>query len=442
MSRRAPSPAPLVRPTPVRPPSPFRLSISSTPTRTSYVPPIPPPSRSTYPPAGRPPSPAQRLSTYLPPRSSSPANAPLRSSSPSSRPRVAFDLGGGNGPVPARPLSGIGYGPPRPRPSNLPSTPPPSRPSSASGFPPIPDHLSFIDPTRPPRALAPHHFPEKLQIPQTNLLMARGKPRLELTHWEHDAVMELQAAMRAHDGVQRECYSRMSQGPGLHSLREEVTEDVECLVEVSVALMRFMKYSQLMIQNLADATSRFVNIVWGDAAEWHKITAFHRDDCSRAISQTRHNSNVVRRFFDVGFDHFRDTASLLQSSGAYGSSPPPPFQSLLTHFTNAARSLERIHSAWTMEAEHFVSCDLRRRAQNGSRTAWYYLQYRLIAFESGVRTSQEMRGWLGMALEKYLNLTRSRGGLSAENYLKWHKKAQLFLPPGVVLHPRPEYCPR
>ncbi|GAA5885481.1 hypothetical protein JCM6882_009638 [Rhodosporidiobolus microsporus] len=264
--------------------------------------------------------------------------------------------------------------------------------------------------------------------------MARGKPRLELTHWEHYAAVEMQAALRAHDGVQRECFGRLHPGKGLYPVREEVTKDVECLVEVSVAIMRFMNFSQLILQKLADNTSRLVNITWGDAEEWRNISLYYRDVCVHPIVQCEHNSKIVRQFFDVGFDQFRDTASWLQNAA--------PFQSLLSHFTNAARSLERLHTAWTNEAEHFVSCDLRRRAQNGSRTAWAFLQHRQAAFESGVRTSVEMRGWLGRAVEKYLNLTRSRGGLSAPYYLEFFQKMQVYLPPGVDLKPRREFCPR
>ncbi|GAA6027078.1 hypothetical protein JCM8097_006094 [Rhodosporidiobolus ruineniae] len=251
--------------------------------------------------------------------------------------------------------------------------------------------------------------------------MARGKPRLATTHWEQGAAVEMAAALKAHEELQREHWASLNPGRGLQPVREEVSKDVECLVEAALAVLRFLWFTQPGLRKSAETADRLIRIGWGDTDEWNSIQLYQRDHCVQPIVLSEHNSKIVRSYFDVGDTHFRAS-----------------FITLHKHFTATARYLDLITAAWTAEVDGFLSCLLRKQAQAGHRSAWFFLQHRAAAFSSGIRGSEEMRKYLIRGLEKYLNNTRRRSGISGPTYARYFDRLQRFLPPGFTAPPRPD----
>ncbi|GAA5848614.1 hypothetical protein JCM8547_004574 [Rhodosporidiobolus lusitaniae] len=266
--------------------------------------------------------------------------------------------------------------------------------------------------------------------------MARGRPRLAITYWEHEAAVEMYAALKAHDSLQRDFYARVHPTKGLTPMREEVAKDVECLVEPTLAVLRFMAFTQPGLQKKAHACSRLVKIAWGDVNEWRSVQSFYRDQCLQPTELARHNSGIVRSYFDEGRKHFQIFAE------RWRRSTEAPFVSLTRHLDRTSRCFDRLKAAWSTEQDGFVCLTLRQRAQRGSASSWYFLQYRSMAFSSGIKTSLEMRTYLVKGLERYLHAARARGGISGQTYLSYFQRLQRFLPSGVTAEPRRELYSR
>ncbi|GAA5928607.1 hypothetical protein JCM10213_002514 [Rhodosporidiobolus nylandii] len=253
------------------------------------------------------------------------------------------------------------------------------------------------------------------------------------------------SALKAHDVLQRDFYMTLRPGKALYPLRQAVSQDIERLASAALAVMRFLWHTQPAVQAAAQPASRLVNIAWGDVEEWRAIQIWQRDECIKRAVVTEHNTGVVRQYFVLALNHFQEfTDAWHKDSPKYATHDPlpPPFVMMNTYLTTSHNAIQQLKKAWTAEVDAFVSRDLRQRAQQGSRSAWYFLQYRAMGFAPGIERSTALRGELGKGLGRFLDGVRSRGGISSDDYVEYLDKLQQFLPPGVRVQPKKELCRR
>lgn len=219
------------------------------------------------------------------------------------------------------------------------ATPPPSRPNSGSSrasFQAVPPHLSFLDPSIPPLPFSPSEHPEGTVVEESNLFIARGKPRLGLTHWQHAAVYRAHQALDEYVPEVREL-SRRAREQGraaVDKLRLEVYMPVRTLVETAVAVLRMLqsgeegmevrsavlrlvrptprRLTSLRPQMMAAVASRLVHLRWGDDEEWKGISHLHFDRAIDAIGISQRNTRTVSEFTALAVETFQ------------GAPPPSP----------------------------------------------------------------------------------------------------------------------
>ncbi|GAA5968277.1 hypothetical protein JCM11641_003791 [Rhodosporidiobolus odoratus] len=478
MLKRAPSPAsgdgpPILRPIPVRPPSPSapqrpssrdstrlplrpssRTSISADRRPPPPRPPaIPPPrpaaaaSRATYPPATRAPSPSvlrrpgdvplsqprrptlslshhtglpdarvrppspARPSQGLPPPPSFTGGSGGGSRSTSQQ-RVAFDLGRGPQPIP------------RSRANSIP-TPPPSRPASRSDTTARqPLHLAYMNNTQPPPPINLRTSPEGTRLPG-NLIVSRGEPRIAQFVHEERAANSMSQALKAHERLQRDFYCTLVPGKALLPFRKEITLDAQCMCESALAVLRYMfhMYAGLVVNG--QCASRLVNMRWGDNSEWRSIMDLQRHHCIKPSIIAEHNAKILWLYFEKDKDHF--TTHLI---------------SMEKWLADTQRAFGRLRETYNAEVEEFIVGQLYRQAVQGNRPYWYFLQYRARSFGDCLPRLVESRTQLIRGLDRYLYATRSRGGISGNAYYNYYKRLQEYLPPGVEARARPELYKR
>ncbi|TNY20239.1 hypothetical protein DMC30DRAFT_447229 [Rhodotorula diobovata] len=310
------------------------------------------------------------------------------------------------------------------------ATPPPSRPNSGSSrasFQAVPPHLSFLDPSIPPLPFSPSEHPEGTVVEESNLFIARGKPRLGLTHWQHAAVYRAHQALDEYVPEVREL-SRRAREQGraaVDKLRLEVYMPVRTLVETAVAVLRMLQSGEEGMEMMAAVASRLVHLRWGDDEEWKGISHLHFDRAIDAIGISHRNTRIVSEFTALAVETFQDRPRL--------SKITLDLHKCVTH----------LFASWQLEVDSPISINLRQCAQGrADRKAWQELQWRAEGFKNGMRATADAKRRLARAVGRFLDGVRSRGALDGGEYLKLFKHLQLYAPDGVDLQPRKELCPR
>ncbi|GAA5921979.1 hypothetical protein JCM1841_000717, partial [Sporobolomyces salmonicolor] len=300
----------------------------------------------------------------------------------------------------------------------------PVRPAQSVVRPPA--HLSFIDPSSSPPPLDSSRYKDGVTFKGTNLVMGDGKPRLTLTFYLQWISRKLSRALRDSVAIQKVVY--LSVAPRKGTLREDrnvVQKDCRVLVNAVLGVLRFFDSTEQGIKDAAQVAYRLVNIRWGDDYEWLAISDFHVQNAVGPMLQARQSVIALR--------------DLIRNAGRQFD---PQFLDIVKSLTDAYAYSKRLYDAWHLEAEEPISCQLRRRAQErGDRAAWHMLQRRSAAFQQGAQSSAQVRDYLVKDLVWYLDSTRSRSGISGDDYLDFYEELRPLLPRSSPVRPNYRLVP-
>ncbi|GAA5844828.1 hypothetical protein JCM5353_003995 [Sporobolomyces roseus] len=133
--------------------------------------------------------------------------------------------------------------------------------------------------------------------------------------------------------------------------------------------------------------------------------------------------------------------------GAYLDESRPPPDSYLRVTKDLYHSYvytRRLYDSWSSESSgEPLSLSLRRRAQQmADKEAWFMLNRRARALLEGIKIIQDAQERLVDHLTTYLDVSRSRNGISTFDYLEYYNHLQPLLPSSRTARPNPRLVPR
>ncbi|GAA5859262.1 hypothetical protein JCM1840_003822 [Sporobolomyces johnsonii] len=266
--------------------------------------------------------------------------------------------------------------------------------------------------------------------------MGDGKPRLTMTFYLQWIARKLSRALRDSVAIQKEVY--LSVAPRKGTLREDrnvVQKDCRVLVNAVLGVLRFFDSTEQGIKDAATVAQRLVNIRWGDNYEWLAISDFHVQNAVAPMLRARQSVIALR-------DLIRNAGRQFDQFLADWRRKEAQFLNIVKSLTDAYAYTKRLYDAWHLEAEEPVSCHLRRRAQErGDRAAWHMLQRRSAAFQAGAQSNAQVRDHLIKDLVWYLDSTRSRSGISGDDYLDFYEELRPLLPRSSTVRPNYRLVP-